>query len=125
MGGINLEQYEPEVEMEVLVQFQTSRNTTVEGSYFGTFTRPDQDELSELLDPDNEYKNIEILQKYLKKVRGIGTGAGSNNELPPDEQLARVMKMPECVNAGVLAFLKVFRPARYEEKTSKQRRSRG
>lgn len=123
--GINVEKYESEVELEVLVQFQTSRNTTVEGSYFGTFTRPDQDELTELLDPENDYKNVEILQKYLKKVRGIGKGDGGGSELPTEEQLAWVMKSPECVNAGVIAFLKVFRPARYEEKTSKQRRSRG
>lgn len=117
--SIDIEKVEPTAEIEVLVQFQTPRGTTVQGSYFGTFVRPSQEELQELLDPDQEYKNNEVLEKYLKSVRGVGKGG---IELPAEEQLDWVMKTPECVSAGAVAYLKAFRPARYDEKTSKKRR---
>jgi len=123
MGGINIEQYEESVEIEVLVSFGTTRGTKVQGSFFGKFKRPTQDELTDLLDPENDYSNGELLDKYLESVRGIGKGG--NQELDAAEQLAWVKKSPECVAAGAVAFLKAFRPERYDEKTSRRQRSRG
>lgn len=117
--GIDVEKVESTIELEVLVQFQTSRNTATEGSFFGTFKRPSQDEMDNILDPDNGYRNGEVIDQYLVSVRGIGKGG---QEMPADEQLAWVKAQPECINAGAAAFLQAFRPARYEGKTSKRRR---
>lgn len=119
--GINIEKVDATIELEVLVQFQTARNTSTEGSYFGTFRRPTQNEIDDILDVDSAWSNSDTVAEFLVSVRGIGKGEG---EMPADEQLAWVKGTPECVNAGAAAFLRAFRPARYEKKTSRPPRSR-
>lgn len=106
------------IEIPVLVEFMDG----TQGDFTGTFERPSQDELDEMMDPEQPWSNSDVLDKYLTGVSGIGTSTG---ELPPEEQLAWVRKTPECVSAAVAAFFKKFRPVRYGEKTSKPRRSRG
>lgn len=112
----------PTVDITVLVQFQGANGTTTQGDFVGTFKRLSQERIDEMLDPEENYRNSEIVEEVLLAVRGIGNKDG---ELPPEEQLAWVKKTPECVSASVAAFFKVLRPARYDEKTSKRRRSRG
>lgn len=113
---------QPTVGIKVLVQFKGAGNTVTQGEFMGTFKRVDQDRIDEMLDPEANYKNSEIVEEVLVGVSGIGRG---DTELPADEQLAWVKKTPECVAASVAAFFKELRPARYDEKTSKSRRSRG
>lgn len=108
----------PTVEIKVDVQFMDGSL----GDFTGTFARMDQDEIDELMDPEKAYSNSEVVDKVLLGVRGITEG---DTELPAEEQLAWVKKTPECVSASVAAFFRKLRPARYEEKTSRSRRSRG
>jgi hypothetical protein len=110
------------VDIKVLVQFKGKGNSVYQGDFMGTFKRLPQERLDELMDPDENYRNSEVLDEVLVSVSGIGSTAG---ELTPDEQLAWVKRTPECVGAAVTAFFKELRPARYVEKTSKQRRGRG
>lgn len=122
--GLNLEKIEtnPTVQIKVLVRFKGQGNSYTEGDFLGTFKRIDQERIEELMDPEEGYSNSDLLDEVLVSVSGIGRG---DQELSPDEQLAWVKKTPECVNAAVVAFFKEFRPARYEQRTSSKRRSRG
>lgn len=112
----------PTVEIKVLVQFQGAGGAVTQGDFMGTFKRLPQSRLDELMDPDENFRNSEVLDEVLVGVSGIGR---EGVELPADEQLAWVKATPECVGAAVAAFFKTLRPARYDEKTSKSRRSRG
>lgn len=118
--GINREKQgsAPTVEITVLVEFMDGQ----QGDFKGTFKRVDQTRLTELLNPEENFQNSEIVDEILLGVSGISDG---DKELPADEQLAWVKNTPECVNATVVAFFKRMRPARYDEKTSSKRRSRG
>lgn len=118
--GIRTESHseKPTVEITVMVQFMDGTL----GDFKGTFQRLDQDRIDELLDPEENFSNSEIVDEVLVGVSGITTNGA---ELPADEQLAWVKKTPECVSAAVAAFFKKLRPERYAEKTSKRRRSRG
>ncbi len=120
--GINISKVTPTILLDVLVQFQNANGTATEGSYKATFRRPSQEELDHLLDPENEVRNIDTIDQFLVSVSGVGhqTEGGGVAELPADEQLAWVKATPECVNAGAAAFLRAFRPVRYEGKTSKR-----
>lgn len=120
--GINISKITGTILIDVLVQFQNASGTATEGSYKGEFRRPSQEELDYLLDPENEVRNTETIEKFLIDVRGVGEQkeGGGIEELPGDRQLAWVMASPECVNAGAAAFLRAFRPVRYEGKTSKR-----
>lgn len=118
--GIRIDNITPTLTIEVLVEFHTDRNTTVQGSYIGTFKRLPQEEIDALIDSDTP--NSELLDQVLVGVSGVG---GADGELPADEQLAWVKKTPECVSAGAAAFFRKLRPARYDESTSKKRRGRG
>jgi hypothetical protein len=118
--GIQVNKIPLTLAIEVLVQFKAEGNTTVQGSYTGTFKRLPQAEIDALIDSDTP--NSEVLDQVLVGVTGVGD---ENGELSPDEQLAWVKKTPECVGAGVVAFFRELRPARYDEKTSKTRRGRG
>ncbi len=115
--GINVGKVDSTIQLDVLVQFQNANGTATEGSYKGTFRRPSQEQMDQLLDPEQETRNGAVIDQYLVGVTGIGNAEG---EFPPDDQLAWVKASPECVNAGVAAFLRAFRPARYEGKTSKR-----
>lgn len=115
--GINIGKVDSTLTLEVLVQFANANGNVTEGSYKATFKRPDQEQLGRIVDPDAEVRNIEVLDEYLVGVSGISNGEG---ELPADEQLAWVKKTPECISAGAAAFLRAFRPVRYEGKTSKR-----
>lgn len=108
----------PTVEIPVLVEFMDG----YQGDFKGTFNRVSQERLDALLEPDANYQNSELLDELLVGVSGISDGTG---ELPADEQLTWVKATPECVNAAVTAFFTRMRPARYDGKTSKSRRSRG
>jgi hypothetical protein len=112
----------PTVDIKVLVQFQGEAGTVVQGDFMGKFRRLPQARIDELMDPDENFRNSEVLDEVLVSVSGIGKGG---EELPADEQLAWVKATPECVGAAVAAFFRTLRPARYDEKTSKSRRSRG
>lgn len=112
----------PTIGITVLVQFQMGDGSVKQGDFLGEFKRLEQKRVDELLDPDAAYGNSEVLDEILVGVSGIGE---NGTELPAEEQLAWVKKTPECVNASVAAFFKVMRPARYDEKTSGKRRSRG
>lgn len=120
--GINISKITDTILLEVLVQFQNASGTATEGSYKGEFRRPSQEELDYLLTSENEVRNSETIEKYLVSVRGIGEQkeGGGIEELPSDRQLAWVLGSPECVNAGAAAFLRAFRPVRYEGKISKR-----
>lgn len=113
---------DPTVEIKVLVQFKGKGNTHTQGDFQGVFKRLSQERIDELMDPEESYTNSETLDEVLVSVSGIGSTAG---EMSPEDQLAWVKKTPECVGAAVTAFFKELRPARYVEKTSKQRRGRG
>lgn len=116
--GINIGKVDDKIQLEVLVQFQNGNGTATEGSYKGTFKRPTQEEMDSMLDPDNGVRNGETIDNHLIAVSGIANPDGS--ELPAEEQLQWVKNSPECVNAGVAAFLRAFRPARYDGKISKR-----
>lgn len=111
------------VDIKVLVQFKGKGASVYQGDFLGTFKRLPQDRLDTLMDPDENFRNSEVLDEVLVSVSGIGHADGT--ELPADEQLAWVRKTPECVGAAVVAFFKELRPARYDEKTSSKRRGRG
>lgn len=111
------------VDIKVLVQFKGKGNSSYQGDFLGTFARLPQSRIDELMDPDENYRNSEVLDEVLLSVSGIGRADGV--ELPADEQLAWVKKTPECVGASVAAFFKELRPERYAEKTSSKRRGRG
>lgn len=108
----------PTVDITVLVQFMDGQ----QGDFKGTFKRLPQDRIDELLDADASYTTAEMVDEILVGVSGISDG---DAELPAAEQLAWAKQQPECVSAAVAAFFKCMRPARYDEKTSKKRRSRG
>lgn len=118
--GINREKQgaAPTVEITVLVEFMDK----TQGDFKGTFKRLNQERIDELADPEAGYSNSELVNEILVGVSGISDG---DKELPADEQLAWVKQQPECVSATVAAFFKRMRPARYDEKTSKKRRSHG
>lgn len=109
---------QPTVKIPVLVEFMDG----TQGEFQGTFKRIDQEHVDKLLDPEEQFGNSAVLDEVLIGVSGIGKG---DQELPAEDQLEWVRKTPECVSAAVAAFFKKFAPARYAEKTSKRRRSRG
>lgn len=110
----------PTAELTVKVDFMDGSK----GDFKGTFKRVSQDRLNELLDPEANFQNGELVDEFLVGVSGITESEGGP-ELPADEQLAFVKQTPECVNASVVAFFAAMRPASYDAKTSRSRRSRG
>lgn len=107
-------------EKEVLVQFAQKDGTVKQGSFKAEYLRLKQSEIDDL---DDNTPNSTLLDQVLKGVSGISRKGGVS--MTPEEQHAFVLDSPECVNAAALVFFKATRPERYDEKTSKTRRSRG
>lgn len=114
----DISKVEDTVEIKVLVQFATSRGTTLQGDFIGVFKRLPSSEIDELIDGD--LLPSETAERILTGAKGLANADGK--ELPSDEALAWVLKTPECVNASIAAFFKAMRPERYNEKTSRKRR---
>lgn len=103
----------------VKVRFATNNNTFREGDFKATFKRISKDRLNEMLDPDANYSQSEVLDEVLVGVSGIGKTP--TEELPPEEQLAWVKNSIECCNAAFRDFFTATRQADGDAKTSRKR----